>query len=143
MSVFLNALKLDHVTPGAGLGALALGALCASATHGHSASPVGVWLTQADRKGQVAHVVSEPCGAALCGTIARVFDQSGAQVAAPTVGQRVFWNMVPDGDAFRGRAYVPAHGREYAAQMQVSGDRMTVSGCLGPVCQSQVWQRVD
>ncbi|WP_415402459.1 DUF2147 domain-containing protein [Tateyamaria sp. SN3-11] len=143
MSVSINALTSDGSLPRAGLAALAVSALTLAATEVRGASPVGVWLTPADRKGQVAHVVSEPCGSYFCGTIARVFDQSGTPVAAPTVGQRVFWNMAPDGDAFRGRAYVPAHNREYAAQMEVSGDLMTVSGCLGPVCQSQVWQRVD
>lgn len=105
-------------------------------------TPLGVWRTQADRKGQVADVKAEACGIYVCGTIVRVFDATGARVQAPTVGQRVFWNMAPQGDIYVGRAYVPAHRRAYDAQIRVSGDRMTVKGCLGPICQSQVWTRL-
>ncbi len=108
----------------------------------HAGTPEGVWLTEPDAKGQRAHVVSSRCGNSFCGTITEVFDRNGAPVAAPTVGQRVFWDMQAKGDTFSGRAYVPAHRREYAARMQVNGNQMTVKGCLGPVCQSQKWRRV-
>ncbi|MFL4470712.1 DUF2147 domain-containing protein [Tateyamaria armeniaca] len=118
--------------------ALALGANAALA-----ADPVGLWRTQPDQKGQVANVRAETCGSAICGTIVRVYDKAGAPVAAPTVGQKVFWDMVPKGSDFVGRAFVPAHQREYAGRISVQGDRMKVSGCLGPVCQSQVWTRLQ
>lgn len=35
------------------------------------------------------------------------------------------------------------HNREYDGTLKVSGAKMTVKGCLGPVCQSQTWHRVD
>lgn len=108
----------------------------------HAGTPEGVWLTEPDGKGQRAHVVSSRCGSNYCGTITHVFDRNGAPVSAPTVGQRVFWDMQASGDTFNGRAYVPAHRREYAARMKVNGNQMTVKGCLGPICQSQNWSRV-
>lgn len=107
-----------------------------------AAGPEGIWLTEPDRKGQVAHVKSSKCGPSYCGTIVKVFDAAGKPVAAPTLGQRVFWNMSGGGDTFKGRAYVPAHKRNYNAKIKLIGNRMKVSGCLGPVCQSQMWQRV-
>lgn len=107
-------------------------------------TPVGTWLTPPDAKGIVAHVEARPCGAATCGVIARTYDSSGRPVRTPNLGVRVFWDMVPAGaGVWTGRAFVPAHNRTYAGTIQVVGDRLTVRGCLGPVCQSQVWARVD
>ncbi|WP_165586945.1 DUF2147 domain-containing protein [Pseudaestuariivita atlantica] len=104
----------------------------------------GLWLTQADKKDQVAQVESVPCGAALCGTIVKVFDGSGTQISHPNVGKRVFWDMQPIGNGkYEGMAFVPAHNKNYRATMQVMGSEMLVKGCLGPVCQSQLWQRVQ
>ncbi|MEL6889155.1 MAG: DUF2147 domain-containing protein [Pseudomonadota bacterium] len=107
-----------------------------------AANPAGLWQTEPDRKGQIAHVRSARCGASYCGTIVKVFDTSGQSVAAPTVGQRVFWDMTGSGAEYEGRAYVPAHNRKYDARMQVRGNSMKVFGCLGPICQSQTWRRV-
>ena len=105
-------------------------------------SPAGLWLTQPDKKGQVAHVEATRCGNGYCGKIVRVFAANGQPVNAPTVGRRVFWDMIGQGGSYSGQAHVPAHNRNYAGRMQVSGNTMTVSGCLGPVCQSQTWKRV-
>ena len=117
-------------------------AIALAATTLHAAGPEGIWRTEPDQKGQVAHVQSERCGGAFCGTIIKVLGPSGKPVAAPTVGQRVFWDMTGTGATYRGRAFVPAHNRNYNATMRVEGNRMKVSGCLGPVCQSQTWKRV-
>ena len=119
----------------------ALMALAASSALGASAE--GVWVTQPDKKGGFAHIQAHSCGAALCGTVLRAFDSEGREITTPNVGKRVFWDMRPVADGrYKGRAWVPAHGREYDGVMKVSGDRMKVSGCLGPVCQSQTWRRV-
>ncbi|MFK7938286.1 MAG: DUF2147 domain-containing protein [Roseovarius sp.] len=109
-----------------------------------SADPAkGTWLTGADAKGQVAHVDVYACGASLCGKIVRAFTSAGKRVNTPTVGTRVFWDMVSSGaGTYSGRAYVPAHNRDYAATMRLSGNSLRVKGCLGPVCQSQTWTRV-
>ncbi|MEM8655827.1 MAG: DUF2147 domain-containing protein [Pseudomonadota bacterium] len=107
------------------------------------ANPTGLWKTEPDRKGQTAHVRAQPCDSGFCGTIVDVFGPNGQEVDAPTVGTRVFWNMTPEGGGtYEGRAYVPAHDRSYRAQMELMGSRMEVSGCLGPICQSQTWTRV-
>ncbi len=107
-------------------------------------TPVGTWLTPPDAKGVVAHIEARPCGAATCGVIARTYDSRGHPVRTPNLGVRVFWDMVPAGAGlWSGRAFVPAHNRTYASTIQLVGDRLTVRGCYGPVCQSQVWKRVD
>ena len=109
----------------------------------YAASPEGIWLTQPDKKGGYAHIQAHVCGPALCGRVLRAFDASGKQITTPNVGKMVFWDMQPDAKGrYKGRAWVPAHNREYSGVMRVSGNTMKVSGCVGPVCQSQVWKRV-
>lgn len=107
-------------------------------------SVIGTWLTPPDKKGVVAHIEARPCGDAACGYIARTYDSSGQPVVTPNIGRKVFWDMRPvSGSRWEGRAYVPAHRRSYAGVMQVKGDRVKVRGCLGPVCKSQVWTRIN
>lgn len=107
-------------------------------------TPLGTWLTPPDAKGITAHIEARPCGAAACGVIARTYDRQGRPVQTPNLGVQVFWDMTPAGAGlWRGSAFVPAHNRTVKGTMQVRGDRMTVKGCLGPVCQSQVWARVN
>jgi uncharacterized protein (DUF2147 family) len=108
-----------------------------------AASPEGTWHTEPDQKGQTAYVVAKPCGDALCGTMTRAFDANGNEINHPNVGKRLFWGMVPEEGVYVGRAYVPAKDREYPGTLRVQGNTMKVQGCLGPICQSQTWSRVD
>lgn len=104
----------------------------------------GVWLTEPDNKGQVAHVKVYECTRILCGKIIRTFNSAGQQIEHRNVGKLVFWDMRSSGQGtYQGRAFVPAHNREYAGEIRLSGNRMTVRGCLGPICQNQSWTRVD
>lgn len=104
----------------------------------------GVWRTQADGKGQTALVTSRACGDALCGTITQVMNAQGVTIDHPNVGRRIFWDMrqVSPG-IYEGRAFVPAFGAEYDGKMTLSGNTMKVGGCLGPICKSQTWTRVQ
>lgn len=104
---------------------------------------LGVWLTEADKKGQVAHVNVHKCASALCGKIVKVFSPSGQEISHKNVGRMIFWDVnSKGGGAYAGRALVPAYNTEYNAEMKLAGNRMTVSGCKGPICQSQTWKRV-
>lgn len=103
----------------------------------------GLWLTEADNRGQVAHVEVTSCGNAICGEIVRTFNRNGDSILHPNIGKRVFWDMKPVGDGdYEGRAFVPAHNREYPGQITLNGDAMRVGGCFGPICMSQDWRRV-
>ncbi len=109
------------------------------------AEPVlGMWQTQADRKGQIAYVKVQHCARALCGKIVKVFSPDGQQITHKNVGRTIFWDMMAQGGGrYAGRALVPAYNKQYDAQMRLSGNRLTVKGCLGPVCASQQWARVN
>lgn len=120
------------------------GILLGVATLSAAGSAIGTWQTGPDKKGQVAHVKVTRCDHALCGRIVRAYDSQGHRITTENVGKRVFWDMTPVGDGkYRGRAWVPAYDREYAAKMKLNDDRLKVSGCLGPFCQSQIWARVE
>jgi uncharacterized protein (DUF2147 family) len=96
----------------------------------------GVWL----HEDGASKVRFAPCGAALCGTIVWLRDKA----AQAKVGQRVFYEMIPSGDnAWTGKAFEPASGKEYSGKMSLSGDKLTTAGCVfgGLICKSIVWSR--
>ena len=98
-------------------------------------SPVGVWIR--DNGGLRVRVA--PCGAALCGVIIRQDDKSSP--AKP--GMRVLSGMTPSGpNTWKGSAFNPVDKQTYAGTLTLSGDTLTVSGCvLGLLCQNVVWTR--
>lgn len=109
----------------------------------HAADPVeGVWKTQVD-DGAYAHVKIAPCGAKLCGVIAKTFNGTG-EYKSPNVGKKLVWDMeVNGGGAYSGgKIWQPSTGKEYKSKMALSGDVLKVSGCFGPICKKQTWARV-
>lgn len=109
------------------------------------ADPVlGTWASPPDHRGQTGHIVLAPCGAALCGTLVRAFDRTGAPTLTPNVGKRLLWDLVPgSGGSYRGRVYVPLMKGDFPADLLLRGDRIMVRGCnaLG-LCRAQTWHRV-
>jgi uncharacterized protein (DUF2147 family) len=121
-----------------------LGAVFALVATLAAADPVeGVWQTEAD-EGAYAHVTMAPCGAALCGKIIRSF-RDGAEVKSANIGKTLVIDMVPVGGGhYEGQVWRPSNNKIYVGKMQVSGDAMTLSGCVagGLICKSQSWTRV-
>ncbi|GGH56720.1 DUF2147 domain-containing protein [Frigidibacter albus] len=118
--------------------AFALGATAALA------DPVeGVWQTEVD-DGAYAHVAIAPCGAKLCGTIARTFN-AGGEYASPNVGKPIVWDMVAKGDGAYGdgKIWQPSTDKVYRSKMALSGNTLKVSGCVGPICKGQTWSRAN
>lgn len=109
-----------------------------------AADPIeGVWQTQPD-EGAFAHVTVAPCGGAFCGTITRTF-REGAEYQSPNLGRQIVIDMAPQGGGnYAGRVWRPSNDRIYAGKAAVSGDRMSLSGCIagGLLCSSQTWAKV-
>lgn len=110
-----------------------------------AADPIeGVWQTQPD-EGSFAHVTIAPCGGAFCGTITRTF-KDRAEYASPNVGRQIVIDMAPQGGGnYQGRVWRPANDRIYAGKASVSGNQMSLAGCVagGLLCKSQNWVRVQ
>lgn len=106
---------------------------------------LGTWLTGPDNKDQVAHMQIDRCGAAICGKVARAFDSAGQPVTTPNVGKRVIWDVTPKAGrgAYSGKVLLPLYGATVNGDFDVAGDRLTLRGCLGPICKSQDWSRVE
>lgn len=105
---------------------------------------MGVWQTQPDRKALVSHIQVTMCGRLLCGTVLRAFDSRGKEVVTRNVGKKLFWDLEPlgGGDYGHGTVYVPFLNVTAKASMVLRGDHLSVKGCMGKICDGQVWTRV-
>jgi uncharacterized protein (DUF2147 family) len=103
----------------------------------------GMWKTAADDNGNSGLIEVVVCGDALCGTLIKAFDGSGAQIDSPNVGRKLIWDTRPTGDGgYRGMVYSPDRDAEYKSKLQLSGDSLSVSGCRFGICrEGGVWAR--
>ncbi|NKX43826.1 DUF2147 domain-containing protein [Roseicyclus persicicus] len=107
---------------------------------------IGDWRTAPDDNGNTGIIRITQCGQSLCGTLVQAFDASGAVMQSENVGRQIVWDTNPTGEAgqYRGMLYSPDRGREYRSRLQLSGNQLSVSGCVmgGAVCrEGGVWQR--
>lgn len=103
----------------------------------------GVWQTEVD-DGAFAYVTIASCGAAVCGTISRTFNDSG-EYTSPNLGRQIVIDMVPQGGgAYEGSVWRPSNDRIYIGRMQLNGNQIALRGCVagGLICSSQTWVRV-
>lgn len=105
---------------------------------------VGTWRTESNDQGQYLHVRISECGAAICGVIAQAMDSSGTPADYEHLGARMIWDMAPQGGGAYsgGKIWAPDSGRTFRSKMALSGSRLKVSGCVGPICRGQTWARV-
>ena len=131
---------------------LMIGLLVLSACAGAAADttpPTGRWLTASGN----LEVVVAPCGAALCGTVARVVANHsmaapGTEMAAPaaTVGLAILTDFTPaGGDAWEGHIYNRENGKTYRCVMRLrDADQLEVRPYIAIhlIGQTQIWRRV-
>jgi uncharacterized protein (DUF2147 family) len=111
-----------------------------------AADPVfGTWQTEPGDDGAFGHVEIAACGAKVCGVLAKGFDASGKPASSPNIGRQMIWDMEAQGAGAygNGRIWAPDRDKVYRSKMALEGNRLKVSGCVGPVCRSQTWRRVD
>jgi len=106
----------------------------------------GTWKTEPDDAGNYGHIQIAPCGDKLCGTLIKGFNAEGVEGTSENIGKQIVWDMVAAGDGAYGdgQIWAPDRDKTYASKMQLSGDTLTVSGCVlgGMVCRGQDWSRV-
>jgi uncharacterized protein (DUF2147 family) len=118
-----------------------------------AAEPIeGRWVT-AEKDAVIAIA---PCGAKLCGRIDRFLvappqglDQRDVNNKNPELrvrkllGMAILTGFAEDSKQWRGSIYDPKSGKTYRSIVRRKGANvLEVKGCLGPFCQTQVWQRV-
>jgi uncharacterized protein (DUF2147 family) len=98
----------------------------------------GTWL----RSDGTSKIRMAPCGGAVCGHVSWLKDPANSP---SKVGERVFYDMKPDGEGWIGSAFNPEDGRTYTGKATVSGSSMTTKGCVlgGLICKNVAWTRVN
>jgi uncharacterized protein (DUF2147 family) len=121
-----------------------------------SAAPAAIngnWFT----KEKDAIIKVAPCGAALCGTIAKyLVTPPGGMDQRDTnnpdknlrnrklLGSAVLINFVPDGNEWKGKIYDARNGKTYRSVVyRGKSGNLIVKGCLGPFCQTQSWSAAN
>lgn len=114
-----------------------------------AASIKGRWVTK--EKDSVVEISA--CGAAMCGRVSKFLktppggvDQKDTKNpdknlrSRKILGIAVLHSLKADGDKWRGTIYDPRNGKSYRSvvYLQKNGN-LHVQGCVGPICQSQIW----
>ena len=117
-------------------------ALClVSVTAALAADPdEGTWRSEANDEGAYIEVSIAECGPAICGTITNVV---GGDTSI--AGKPIIWDMKANGNGKyrKGRIWAPDEDKTYRSKMDLSGNALKVSGCVGPICRGQTWMRVQ
>ncbi|MDG1115969.1 MAG: DUF2147 domain-containing protein [Flavimaricola sp.] len=105
----------------------------------------GLWRTTADDNGYSGLIEVAPCGAALCGTLIRSFDASGAEASSPNIGRQIISETVARGGGeYRGKVWAPDRDRTYNSRLMLDGDSLAVSGCVLGICRDGgTWTRAN
>lgn len=119
-------------------------------TAAHAAASIsGRWTT----KEKDAIIEIAPCGANMCGKISKylktppngvdqkdIHNPNKALRTRKVLGINILSNLKEDGEKWRGTIYDPRNGKSYRSVVykQKNGN-LNVQGCIGPICQSQVW----
>lgn len=112
--------------------------------------PTGTWLTPAGD----SQIRISRCGAAYCGTIAKVLAGETRDVHNPDaalrtrslVGVALTRDMRPAGEGWEGSLYNFRDGKTYSGKLAMKGPNvLELSGCVlgGLICKKQMWTRVD
>jgi uncharacterized protein (DUF2147 family) len=127
-----------------------------SSAQAQSGDPSGVWLTQAGD----ARVRVRQCGGGICGNVIWLREPNDpatgqpaidnknpnpALAKRPIVGMVLFNAMQPSGASrWSGTIYNADDGKTYASNIAMTGpDSLRVEGCIGALCGSEMWRRLQ
>lgn len=125
-------------------------ALAMAPPAGAAAPITGKWFTVGNR----SIVDIAPCGAMLCGKLARILvpvkgtgndtnNPDAAMHNRPLIGLNILSNFKDAGKQWEGRIYDPEHGKTYRSIVFRNGDgTLAVKGCIAFFCQTQTWKPV-
>lgn len=106
----------------------------------------GIWATTPDDNGNSGHILVEACGDAICGTLIKSFDSSGAEMDSENIGKQIIWDMKPRGNGKYGggKVWSPDRDKVYNSKLVLDGNTLKVSGCVLVVCRDGgTWTRVE
>ena len=111
-----------------------------------AASPLeGLWRNP---KGSVTVRIA-PCGQQLCGRVVQASPKAKAKAAEggteQLLGTTILSGITPAGaNRWKGRVFLPRQNRHATGHLRLTGNRLTVQGCLlGVICKDQTWTKVS
>ena len=111
------------------------------------ADPVfGTWKTTKDDNGNYGLISVAACGSKICGTLIKSFDASGKSFMSENQGRKLIWDMVSTGGGSygKGKAYSPDRDKTYSGKLKLSGNKLTVQGCVLGICRDGgTWSRAN
>ena len=98
-----------------------------------------MFKTQPGDDGNFGHVETYDCDGAICGVIRKAFDASGAEIDSENIGKRMIWGMEAkgDGEYSSSKIWAPDRDKVYKSKMELSGQTLSVSGCVLIICRAQ------
>ena len=130
---------------------LALASVTVSAAHANPHDVFGTFLTHK----KTAHVEIADCGDGTpCGTVvwidpAAISNGATPDEATDAKGQKVLGLTMLEGFKKKksnwasGTIYDPEDGKTYGSRLKRLEDgTLQVKGCIGPICQTQIWEFV-
>ena len=106
----------------------------------------GMWKTVADDNGNSGLIQVAPCGDLFCGVLVKSFDKDGKEMKSENIGKQIVWDMKAEGDGNYGggKIWSPDRNKTYDSKMALSGDRLTVKGCVLFICRDGgTWTRAN
>ena len=106
----------------------------------------GQWQTTKDDNGNYGIIDVAPCGDKICGTLIKSFKSDGSPLQTKNVGKQLIWGMVNKGGGNYGggKAYSPDRDKTYKGKLVLKGNKLTVKGCIGPICRDGgTWTRAN
>ena len=105
---------------------------------------LGTWRTAPDDNGNTGLIEVAPCGQQICGTLVKSFDSTGKEIGGANIGRQIISQTVnAGGGAYKGKVWSPDRDKTYNSRLELSGDRLKVSGCVLGICRDGgSWSRV-
>ena len=99
----------------------------------------GSWKSTPNDEGNFLIMELSACGAKICGTITDVSSGGNQSV----IGRQMIWDMeARGGGKYRGgKIWAADTDKTYRAKMALSGNTLSTSGCVGPICRAVDWSR--
>ncbi len=130
---------------------LATSAFATDAAH-NPKDVYGVWLV----RGGTVIVHLKDCGDGTpCGKIAHIFARNSQAMlddknpdpnlaTQPLIGSKMLWGFKEKSDKWSGgKIYDAESGKSYKSKLERQSDgTLQVKGCIGPICQKQIWTEI-
>ena len=114
----------------------------------------GTFQTEKNEEGNYLHVKFGPCSkdkSKTCGIIKTAFRKGTKNKSYENLGKLIVWDMIDKGNGqyTNGKIWDPSSNNDdgskkiYNSKMNLSGNTLSVSGCILIFCKAQNWTKIN